>query len=187
MRVLLLTFCLSICIFSRAQQVPKPAVKVLFSKIKSIPQNGHYSFISKNSKKKLQGKYQIYLEKLSPSDTPILMHSNYIVEEGAFEKGLKDGFWKTSYKNKIVKKEHWNNGLISNEYSVYNTEGKLLYQIDFGAKGNGKYKDFYYNTGILKQEGSYENGKKEGEWCTYNEKGTLLKTIIYHKGILQTP
>ncbi|SDE39382.1 hypothetical protein SAMN05421855_101409 [Ulvibacter litoralis] len=34
-------------------------------------------------------------------------------------------------------------------------------------------KDFYYKTEILKEEGNYESGKKEGEWCTYNKQGEI--------------
>ncbi|REH56757.1 hypothetical protein C7448_101802 [Tenacibaculum gallaicum] len=105
-----------------------------------------------------------------------------IIEKGFFNKGYKNGLWKVTYKNKLVKTINYNNGLIIGRYRVYNAKGQLLYKTTFGSKGNGKYKDFNYSTGVLKEEGNYENGKKEGEWCLYNEQGSLIKKNNYKEG-----
>lgn len=102
---------------------------------------------------------------------------------GSILKGYKNGFWKATYENKLIKTENWNNGLIIGRYRVYNTKGQILYKTTFGSKGNGKFKDYYYKTGIIKQEGSYKNGKKQGEWCDYDENGNTLKITYYEKGI----
>ncbi|WP_339699452.1 hypothetical protein [uncultured Marixanthomonas sp.] len=102
---------------------------------------------------------------------------------GTFKEGYKDGLWKTTYENKLVKTQNYNNGLVIGRYRVYNTNGDVLYNITFGSQGNGKYKDYYYNTGTLKEEGLYENGKKQGEWCRFDEKGDLVETIHYDEGI----
>ncbi len=111
---------------------------------------------------------------------------NYIVDEGVFIKGYKNGLWKTLYKNKLVKTENWRKGLAIGRYRVYNTKGELLYKTTFGKYGHGKYKDYYYNTSQLKQEGSYENGKKQGEWCDYDKEGNLIKTTYYDQGVPKT-
>ena len=50
---------------------------------------------------------------------------------------------------------------------------------------NGLYKDYFLGINILKEEGLYKNGKKEGEWFMYNEEGTLLKTVNYKAGVIQ--
>ncbi|PZW41585.1 MORN repeat protein [Mesonia algae] len=102
---------------------------------------------------------------------------------GLFKNGYKDGLWKTTYENKLVKTQNYNNGLVIGRYRVYNNNGDVLYKITFGSQGNGKYKDYYYNTGTLKEEGQYENGKKQGEWCRFDEEGTLIESIDYRKGV----
>ena len=84
---------------------------------------------------------------------------------------------------KTVKIENWNNGLLVGKYKVYNTSNKLIYSTDFGKNGNGKFKDYYYKLGVLKEEGDYQDGKKQGEWCFYDEKGKLLKSLNYEKGV----
>ncbi len=112
--------------------------------------------------------------------------STNIYIQGEFLQGYKNGFWKTSYKNKLVKTENWNNGLILGRYRVYNTKGELLYKTTFGSQGNGMYRDYYYQTGVLKQEGCYKNGKKEGKWCEYDEQGNIKKTTCYKEGLIIT-
>lgn len=116
------------------------------------------------------------------SDLTIGQFTNFI-SIGYFKKGYKNGLWKTTYKSKLVKSINYNNGLVVGKYRVYNIKKELLYKTTFGIKGNGNYKDYYHKTGILKQEGYYENGKKSGEWCDYFNDGTLSKTIIYSGGM----
>ena len=103
--------------------------------------------------------------------------------KGFFHAGYKNGLWKTTHKNKLVKTINYNKGLVIGKYRVYNTKGELLYKTTFGTLGNGKYKDYHYKTGVLKEEGNYENGKKEGEWCTYNKQGNIKEIVTYKKGI----
>ena len=118
-----------------------------------------------------------------------LKYTNFIntrlQQEGSFTNGFKNGLWKTFYENKLVKIENYNNGLISGDYRVYNTEGKLLYKTTFGLHGYGKFQDYHYSTGIIKEEGFYKNGIKEGEWCTYDEKGKLVGSTVYRDGVIQ--
>ncbi len=107
-----------------------------------------------------------------------------IKTQGHFNNGYKTGQWQTTYKNKLVKTVYWNNGLITGLYYVKTTKGILLYKTNFGLKGNGKFKDYYYKTGVLKEEGNYQNGKKEGEWCNYNTQGELTTTVHYKQGVV---
>ena len=118
-----------------------------------------------------------------------LKYTNFIntrlQQEGSFTNGFKNGLWKTFYENKLVKIENYNNGLISGDYRVYNTEGKLLYKTTFDSLGNGKHQDYYYNTGVLKEEGHYENGKKHTEWHSFDEKGKIVKSTFYNEGTIE--
>jgi len=111
--------------------------------------------------------------------------STGLILEGTFKNGYKDGLWKTTYENRLVKTENYNNGLTIGRYKVFNTKGDILYQTTFGSQGNGKYQDYYYNSGILKEEGFYKNGKKDGEWCSFDENGKLVESIIYNNGVIQ--
>src|SRR5688572_18167581 len=49
-------------------------------------------------------------------------------EKGKFNNGYKNGLWKTTYKDKVVKTENYNNGLAVGKYAVYNTQGEILYK-----------------------------------------------------------
>jgi len=161
-----------------------PAVRTHLKDIHSDSENGVCFFVDKRINKKMEGKYAFFLKKLAPKDTPILSYYDYKVQEGVLKSGYKTGLWQTTYKNKIVKTINYNNGLVIGKYRVYNTKKELLYKTTFGTNGNGKFKDFSYKTGVLKQEGNYQNGKKEGEWCDYDEQGNPKKIRYYKKGIL---
>ena len=162
----------------------KPTVRLLAKHVTIKNWDGLSCYTKKT--KKLSGKYDLFLKQLVKSDTPMLLHSKYLVASGRFNKGLKTGHWQTLYKHTIVKSEHWDNGLITGKYTVYNTDKKILYSTDFGKQGNGHYKTYNYRTETLQEEGAYKNGKKEGEWCFYNSNGTLKDSIIYVKGVAKT-
>ncbi|MGO3183371.1 MAG: toxin-antitoxin system YwqK family antitoxin [Aequorivita sp.] len=108
-----------------------------------------------------------------------------IILEGSFRESYKDGLWKTTYENKLVKTENYNNGLMVGRYRVYNTDGVMLYKTTFGSQGDGKYQDYHYPTGVIKEEGFYKNGVKDGEWCTYDEKGRIVESTVYKDGVIQ--
>ena len=146
-------------------------------------------FYKKRNEVILDNKYDILIQikDKTPNNASLFGgKSTGYIEKGVFNVGYKTGHWQTLYKHTLVKSEHWNNGLITGKYTVYNTDKKILYQTNFESLGNGKYKDYYYKTGILKEEGNYENGKKEGKWCFYNSNGTLKDSIIYVKGVAKT-
>ena len=186
----------------------KPPLKPLKSyRIKIENTNGKCLHLYNDAENiPLIGKYEIELYFLDSSKKDTLINENgrtrmtlqydlryscysssNLVLIGNFNNGYKDGLWKTQTedKNKLVKTINYKNGLVIGRYRVYDTKGNLLYKTTFGAKGNGKFKDYYYKTGVLKQEGNYENGKKEGEWYDYDEQGIITKTTNYNKGMPQ--
>jgi antitoxin component YwqK of YwqJK toxin-antitoxin module len=176
-------------LFVCSQQQKAPIRIITSIQITTMYVDGKEKFLTRKSKVPLDKNYKITVRKKVPDYTD----ANYYLgtptpfsKSGSFNKGLKTGHWQTLYKHTLVKSEHWNNGLITGKYTVYNTDKKILYQTNFESLGNGKYKDYYYKTGILKEEGNYENGKKEGKWCFYNSNGTLKDSIIYVKGVAKT-
>ena len=184
MKLIFIIYFALIVLSFEAQNPQKPSIKIAFGKIEYIAKNGVTSLLYKTSKKKLNGEYDIFVESTVSTDTPILLKSKYIVNKGYIKNSFKNGVWATNYNNKLVKTAHWNNGLITGLYTVKTTKGVLLYNTNFGPKGNGKFKDYYYKTGVLKQEGDYQNGKKEGEWCNYNTQGELTTTVHYKQGVV---
>jgi len=100
--------------------------------------------------------------------------------------GRKEGIWTEFYDNGYdkeiphipVKKMNYSKGLLNGEYCVLNLIGDTLFTSYF-ENGTGLFSDFYYDTGQLKEKGKLVNGKKEGRWTLYDEKGGIIKSILY--------
>ncbi len=204
MKKILLVIVLMLCINVFGQKhkeiVQMPAIYVNSLNLRTTIKSGKefFSFIKK-SNVLINSEYLIMIRKrkvkkpqpyrsMKIIECDVLLNygfkgiSTHIYLEGFFFNGYKNGLWKTTFKNKLVKTENWNKGLILGRYRVYNMKGEILYKTTFGFKGNGKCEDYYYKSGILKQEGNYLNGKKEGKWCDYDEQGAIKKIIYYEKG-----
>ena len=60
----------------------------------------------------------------------------------------------------------------------YQNGNKWSEQFIVNEQRNGKYA-YYFNTGEIKYLGYYKDGKKVGDWLTYNKSGTVIKTKHY--------
>jgi|GEM_PF-2611604 len=200
MKILFTLILLIFCIYSfgqKAKEEPRTPITPISSlqlKVQVIDGIKHYSFIETH--RKLYNRVYLIIEnidseaaKLEPGSWRkklglfFVGESTGITTQGAFNNGYKNGFWKTLLDKKLVQTMNYKNGLVIGRYRVYNVSGDLIYKTTFGSVGNGKYKDYYYKTGILKEEDNYQYGKKEGEWFKYNEQGELTETINYTKGV----
>ena len=76
-------------------------------------------------------------------------------------------------RHKINKK-----GTINGVYITKDMNDNLLYKTQF-TDGSGYWKDFYYESGNIKEEGKVENNCKVGEWKYYNKNGTIDSLKIY--------
>jgi antitoxin component YwqK of YwqJK toxin-antitoxin module len=43
----------------------------------------------------------------------------------------------------------------------------------------------YYSSGLIKEQGYYVDGKKDGKWYLWNDDGTLKCIDVYEKGVLK--
>ena len=193
--LLFLVLNVSFILYGQKKELVPPPISLNSLFINTTLSNGllyyRYNYKNKTIKDK---KYAIYFAKRINSsidnDIPSFKsdfsfgRQTGLVSIGFFNGNLKTGLWETLYVNKLVKTAHWDNGLITGLYTVKTTKGVLLYNTNFGPKGNGKFKDYYYKSGVLKQEGDYQNGKKEGEWCNYNTQGELTTTVHYKQGVV---
>lgn len=76
--------------------------------------------------------------------------------------------------NEIVEKVYYKSGQIKSE---------IFYFLDINEKKNRTGKSsFWYETGVLKTEISYKNGKKDGEFISYWENGKLKRKDNFKKG-----
>jgi antitoxin component YwqK of YwqJK toxin-antitoxin module len=183
--LLFILFTASYNVYSQIPEVKRPVILTSSHRVNMERIRGLIIFKRKSDNHIFNSSYKIYETFLNTNtDITESYFSSGLCWEGRFVKGYKHGLWMTTYNTKLVKTTNWNNGLIIGKYHVYDTKGKYLYQTNFGPKGNGKFKDYYYKTGVLKQEGDYQNGKKEGEWCNYNTQGELTTTVHYKQGVV---
>ncbi|MEI6437022.1 MAG: hypothetical protein WCP32_19530, partial [Bacteroidota bacterium] len=86
---------------------------------------------------------------------------------GAYRDGLRNGMWYNFYLDRNGANTdslcYFKGGFIED-----NPDGKHIY---------------YWENGKVKDEGSYVNGKKEGDWFKYNFDGTLFIIITYKQGV----
>ncbi len=94
-----------------------------------------------------------------------LTGDNYI--RGTYRDGLRNGMWYYFYldRNEVRTDSlcYFKGGFIED-----NPDGKHVW---------------YWENGKVKDEGSYVNGRKEGEWYKYNFDGTLFMVITYKQGV----
>ncbi len=181
--LLFILFTVTYSSYSQIPEIKKPVILTSSHRVSLEKIQGLIIFKRKSDNHIFNSSYKIYETFLNTNtDVAESYFSSGLCWEGRFVKGYKHGLWTTTYNTKRVKTTNWNNGLIIGKYRVYDTEGKYLYETTFGTQGNGKYKDYYYLSGVLKEEGNYENGKKEGEWCYYDEKGNIKTTAHYENG-----
>ena len=86
---------------------------------------------------------------------------------GTYRDGLRNGMWYNYYLNP--------NGTATDTVCFFkgsfiedNPDGKHIY---------------YWENGNVRDEGSYVNGRKEGDWYKFNSDGTLFMTITYKQGV----
>jgi antitoxin component YwqK of YwqJK toxin-antitoxin module len=64
--------------------------------------------------------------------------------------------------------------------------GNLLFaqqaDVDYQKKGDLTDGVFYYENGVISQEGTYKNGKLHGQWISYDRDGKKNTMAYYHKG-----
>jgi len=112
-----------------------------------------------------------------------------MIEEGEFVNGNEEGPWFEVTGDCLIRGTYLD-GLRNGMWYNYYLEPKegVTDSICFFKGGflednpNGKH-TYYWENGKVKDEGSYINGKKEGEWYKYNFDGTLFMTITYKQGV----
>jgi len=106
--------------------------------------------------------------------------------------GKKHGYWKTFYDDWSVHTiTYYTHGLRNGWYKEYSENGNLLkitkYVNDVEQVVEAETMPIemryeYYANGKIKREASFRNGKPEGAWRDFDEKGNVTKTLVYSNG-----
>lgn len=89
----------------------------------------------------------------------------------------KDGSFKVDSVLRIVRVEHFKDGLQDGDYKIYDRKGNIIYQTKF-TKGNGLEKDYHAN-GQLYYEIYKENGYFTDTLKLYDTLGRLTDVLLY--------
>ncbi len=100
-------------------------------------------------------------------DDLVFKEGSYLYQDLKFN-GL--AFYKANT-GQFIAEVSFKNGKMHGKRICYNYRGKVLSKDKF-KDGKGRMKIFYSND-HLKQEGIFNNGKKEGVWSYYNQNGGL--------------
>jgi antitoxin component YwqK of YwqJK toxin-antitoxin module len=134
-----------------------------------------------------------------------------LISESNYTNGALNGQKKTYYETnaKLQEESTYVNGLKEGKSLWYDTDGKLIAQYSykngkfegvnytFYTSGNlqteetyskdiqtGHYKEYFDDAkSTLKLSGNYVDGKKDGKWIEYDNKGSIIKTTVYKNGI----
>jgi antitoxin component YwqK of YwqJK toxin-antitoxin module len=112
-----------------------------------------------------------------------------VIEEGEFIEGKEDGPWFELTGDCLIRgtyRDGLRNGMWFNFYLDNNgveTDSLCYFKGGFIEDNPDGKHTYYWENGKVKDEGSYVNGRKEGEWSKYNFDGTLFMIITYKQGV----
>jgi antitoxin component YwqK of YwqJK toxin-antitoxin module len=112
-----------------------------------------------------------------------------VITEGEFVDGNEDGPWFELIGDSYIRgtyRDGLRNGLWYNFYLDRNgdkTDSLCYFKGSFIEDNPDGKHIWYWENGKVKDEGSYINGRKEGEWYKYNFDGTLFMVITYKQGV----
>ncbi len=125
-------------------------------------------------------KKEITVEEKYP-DGKILSRKTYNIENNGDSVLIGEVSY---YDNGIVQKDGaYKNGKLHGEWDYWYNSGKLWSNATFneGVK-NGK-SSVYYENGRVRYSGICVNGKEDGKWSFWDENGKLVKDVFYNNGI----
>ncbi len=112
-----------------------------------------------------------------------------VIEEGEFVNGNEDGPWFELTGDCFIRgiyRDGLRNGMWYNFYLDRNeskTDSLCYFKGGFIEDNPDGKHTYYWENGKVKDEGSFVNGRKEGEWYKYNYDGTLFMIITYKQGV----
>jgi len=102
-----------------------------------------------------------------------------LIEGGTYYNGLKDGYWKTYYKNSHINAQgNYTKNLKTGWWQFFCQNGKLIQEANYMQNSvSGNFKK--YQNGVISEEGTIINNKKNGIWKYYNTQGKQIRIHNY--------
>lgn len=128
---------------------------------------------------------EIYTHKNKHVIVQKLNYSNGILDGGYFEYNLEGEILRTIYNGSKPEDLIFtiNNQMVSEEqYWEYKKDEPT----EMFTNGTGLFLDYYYDIGVLKERGEFKDGRKQGQWYTYDKSGHILRIDTYHDGVCIT-
>jgi antitoxin component YwqK of YwqJK toxin-antitoxin module len=104
-------------------------------------------------------------------------YNGKISAEGNYQNGSKEGLWILYNLNGIKIEERMHTTGVDSLLNSWDKTGNKQLIKD----GNGEALDYHKN-GIVKYQGLYKDGKKEGDWIWYHPEGGIKTKMTYIKG-----
>lgn len=102
-----------------------------------------------------------------------------ISTRGQYTDNKKAGLWRSwSNDKKLIDSANYKNGFVTGIGIRWFNDGIISDSLIFDQNGNGIGKGFWQN-GIPRHSGSYESGKKEGQWTYYYRSGIKCQEVRY--------
>lgn len=125
---------------------------------------------------------QNFFEGLADGDVVEYNDSNEVIVQGQYLDGLKTGIWKYS-SHGVLETGEYVQGEREGRWTItWLDSGQLREEGDYS---NGKKEGLhvtYYNNGQIARRGQYSNGLKEGVWEQFATNGARIVTITYSAG-----
>ena len=108
-----------------------------------------------------------------------------LVAEEMYKAGKKNGIAKAYYAGKqVVEEINWKDGLREGSWVQYFDDGIVKLKGTYNNDLKEGPITVFYPTGQKFNTGQYLNGYPEGKWLSYDLDGKLLSTDIYDHGVL---
>lgn len=144
--------------------------------LKQNSNHGLWEYFYENGNKSMEGEI---IDRKREGEWKLYYESGELREQGFYKNSQRDGPWKYFFENGRVKGEI-NYKADEGIFTEYYPSGKIRAEGPKRGTQNVGYWKYYFETSkILQSEGSYVNGKKNGEWKTYYPSGKLASHGLY--------
>jgi antitoxin component YwqK of YwqJK toxin-antitoxin module len=100
-----------------------------------------------------------------------------------YNNGIRDGEWLGYHDDgKPRDVRYYYNGLLNDSIIGYDRNKKVVYK-GFFKNGTGDFVSYFSDNFLIKSQGRFVNGVKEGEWLKGNVNRRLTPSLFYQKGM----
>jgi len=115
-------------------------------------------------------------------ETNIYKHCDCVETINYSESGLKNGEYKLISNDQLIEKGKYLNDQKDGLWTVNNTNGVLISEINYSqGKLNGEFKQYYYD-GQPKVIAKFDNNNPSGKWKYFSDKGKIIKQGEFENG-----